>query len=101
MPSVPVKTEDQQALLGLHRIRSELVGTRMRRINPLRGLLGEFGLYFKMGRHAGLAEIRACRKEIEKTVPPVLWSALARQLDEIRRQDEQILEIYSTRSPTG
>lgn len=93
MPSVPVKTEDQQALLGLHRIRSELVDTRTRRVNQLRGLLGEFGLHFTTGRRAGLVEIRTRREEIEKTVPPVLWSALARQLDEIRRQDEQILEI--------
>lgn len=93
MPCVPVKTEAQQALLGLHRIRSELVDTRTRRINQLRGLLGEFGLHFAAGRHAGLAEIRARREEIEKTVPPMLWLALARQLDEIRRQDEQILEI--------
>lgn len=93
MPSVPVKTEDQQALLSLHRIRSELVGTRTRRINQLRGLLGEFGLHFKSGRCAGLAEIGKRREEIEKTVPPVLWPALARQLDEIRRQNEQIQEI--------
>ncbi|KAI3597350.1 Mobile element protein [Cupriavidus necator H850] len=93
MPSVPVKTEAQQALLGLHRIRSELVDTRTRRVNQLRGLLGEFGLHFTAGRHAGLAEIRARREEIENAVPPVLWSALARQLDEIRREDEQILEI--------
>ncbi|MGY2492957.1 IS110 family RNA-guided transposase, partial [Cupriavidus sp. CP313] len=65
MPCVPVKTEAQQALLGLHRIRSELVDTRTRRINQLRGLLGEFGLHFAAGRHAGLAEIRARREEIE------------------------------------
>jgi len=40
---VPVKTESQQALQGLHRVRSGWMATRTARINEVRGLLREFG----------------------------------------------------------
>ncbi|EYS84807.1 XRE family transcriptional regulator, partial [Cupriavidus sp. SK-4] len=52
MRPIPVKTEAQQALLGLHRIRSELVDSRTRQVNQIRGLLGEYGLHFVLGRKA-------------------------------------------------
>lgn len=90
MPSVPCKSEDQQALLALHRIRSELVDTRTRRINQLRGLLGEFGLHFVKGRVSFMAEVTLRRAEIDEVVPPVLLPALARQLRSLGQLDEQI-----------
>ena len=39
---VPVKSETQQAVASLHRIRSAWLGTRTRRLNALRGLLREW-----------------------------------------------------------
>lgn len=41
---VRVKSVEQQALQGLHRIRSRWMGTRTARINTLRGFCREFGL---------------------------------------------------------
>ncbi|SPS02702.1 IS110 family transposase [Cupriavidus taiwanensis] len=58
MRTVEPKTEDQQAVLSLHRIRALLVKMRTMQINQLRGLLYEYGTHFKTGRRAGLAEIR-------------------------------------------
>lgn len=49
MPSVAVKTEEQQALLSLHRIRQLLEKQRKQLGNHLRGLLGEFGIVIPKG----------------------------------------------------
>lgn len=50
--AVPVKTEAQQAVLALHRIRQQLVIFRRSRPNCLRGLLGEYGEVMGVGRAA-------------------------------------------------
>jgi transposase len=41
--AVAVKTEMQQAMLGLHRMREQLVKFRTMQVNGLRGLLTEYG----------------------------------------------------------
>ena len=46
---VPVKSEDQQALQALHRIRQQWVNTRRQRINLARSLLAEFGFSYAAG----------------------------------------------------
>ena len=43
MRTVAAKTEDQQAMLSLHRMRALLVKFRTMQVNQLRGLLYEFG----------------------------------------------------------
>ncbi|QQX85616.1 IS110 family transposase [Cupriavidus necator] len=90
MPLVPVKTEEQQALLSLHRIREGLVQTRTRECNQLRGLLGEYGLHFAKGRIALLAELQTRRAEIEQSIPATLLRAIERQQMALRQLDEQI-----------
>jgi transposase len=46
---VPVKSEAQQQLTSLHRIRAGWMMTRTMRINSARGLLREFGIVFPLG----------------------------------------------------
>ena len=41
--AVPVKSESQQGITGLHRLRTGWVTTKTARINEVRGLLREFG----------------------------------------------------------
>jgi transposase len=50
MRTVSVKTEDQPAMLGLHRIRAQLVKFRTAQFNGVRGLLYEFGITLRRGR---------------------------------------------------
>jgi transposase len=57
MRTVAIKSEAQQAILSLHRIRSALVDTRTRQVNQIRGLLGEYGLHFRYGRKALMNEL--------------------------------------------
>src|SRR6202140_4544734 len=48
--TVAAKTEDQQAMLGLHLVREQLVKFRTMQVNQLRGLLYEYGVPLKAGR---------------------------------------------------
>ena len=93
MRTVAAKSEDQQAMLGLHRIREQLVKFRTMQVNQLRGLLYEFGVTLKAGRAAGLAEVRQRIAELEEKVPGLLLQALQAQLTRIDGIDAEITLI--------
>ena len=93
MRTVAIKSEDQQAVLGLHRIRSQLVKVRTMQVNQLRGLLYEFGISLKGGRQAGLAEIRSRMAELDESVPGLLMSALQDCLQRLSMLDDDIEKI--------
>lgn len=93
MRTVAAKTEDQQAMLSLHRIRSLLIKFRTMQVNQLRGLLYEFGASFRAGRVAGLAEIRARMAELEEALPGTMMCCLQEQLgriDELQKEIDQL-----------
>jgi transposase len=72
MPEVAVKSEEQQAVLSLHRLR-ELMETQRKQVaNQLRSLLGEFGLVMPVG----IAALRAALPEAIERVPALLRPAL-------------------------
>lgn len=54
MRFVAVKTEEQQAMLALHRMRQQLVRFRVMQVNQLRGLLYEFWVVLPQGRRTGI-----------------------------------------------
>jgi transposase len=84
MRTVAAKTEDQQAMLGLHRMRSLLIKFRTMQVNQLRSLLYEFGVSFRAGRVAGLTEMQARMAELEDALPGTMFSSLR---DQLRRID--------------
>lgn len=49
MPSVPVKSVEQQAVLSLHRARQGFVKARTGQANQIRGLLAEYGFAIPQG----------------------------------------------------
>ena len=61
MRFVPVKSEEAQAVLTLHRARDLLVSERVALSNQIRGLLGEFGIVVA----AGMAKLRVAMLEIQ------------------------------------
>ena len=56
--AVPVKTIEQQAIASLHRLRSTWLATRTARLNTLRGLLREFGVFIPVGAHHVVPHVR-------------------------------------------
>jgi transposase len=93
MRTVAVKTEDQQAMLALHRMRALLVKFRTMQVNQLRGLLYEFGVAFRAGRLAGLSEIRARMGELESVLPGTMVCSLQDQLNRIDRLEHEIDQL--------
>jgi hypothetical protein len=66
MRFVPVKSQDEQARLCIHRVRQGFVEPRTATINRLRGLLSEFGIVLaqkvatvRPGGSAGLGQHRS------------------------------------------
>src|SRR6202167_2861030 len=49
MRFVPIKNNDQQALLSSHRVRQGFVRERTAQVNQIRGLLAEFGIVMPVG----------------------------------------------------
>lgn len=91
--TVAVKTEAQQAVLALHRIRQQLVKFRTAQINALRGLLTEYGEIMPLGR-AGLAKgVVAAFERIAERLPAVLIDTFREQWSRIAALDDQINEI--------
>jgi transposase len=91
MRFVAVKTEDQQAVLGLHRIRSLLVKYRTMQANQLRGLLAEFGIILPVGRKVMLQQIpKLLAETTESELPQLLRDAA---LEQVRRMDETSAQV--------
>ena len=57
--SSPVKSEAQQVVLSLHRLRAQLMKMRIMQTNELRGLLYEFGIVLPKGTAALLKALPA------------------------------------------
>jgi len=93
MRTVAAKTEDQQAMLGLHRMRALLIKFRTMQVNQLRGLLYEFGVSFRSGRVAGLNEMRTRMVELEHALPGAMFSSLQDQLKRIDRLQADIEQL--------
>lgn len=91
--AVAIKTEAQQAVLALHRMRQQLVKFRTAQINALRGLLAEYGEVMPRGR-AGLRKgIVDAFARISERLPAVLVDTLREQFARIGHLDAEIAEI--------
>lgn len=90
---VPLKSEQQQAVLSLHRVRAQWIKVRTQTVNGLRGLLYEFGVLLPGGRQAGVKGITANRAEIDAKVPALLHGLIDGQLQMLRQIDERIAAI--------
>lgn len=91
--AVAVKTEAQQAVLALHRIRQQLVKNRTAQRNELRGLLTEYGEVFGLGRTAFNAGMNEALPRLAERLPTMLIDTLREQWDELSRLDERIARI--------
>ena len=90
---VAVKSEQQQAVLALHRMRQQLVKFRTAQINGLRGLLTEYGEVMPQGRAGIKKDIPAALQRIAERLPAVLIDTLREQYARLAELDQQILEI--------
>jgi transposase len=90
MRLVPIKSEDQQATLMLHRARDLLVRQRTQLIDAIRGHLAEFGLIEAPGPW-NVPRLLAGMEEVDLPDPvPGLVRLLANQLEEVEPRIREI-----------
>ncbi len=90
---VRVKSVEQQALQGLHRIRSLWMGTRTSRINALRGFLREFGIAIPVGARTGVEAIGRVLADPNTAVPDLIRGSAKLLVEEIRLLEARIAQV--------
>jgi transposase len=90
MRFVPIKTEDQLDLQGLHRVRERLVHNRTEIINQIRGFLLERGISFNRGPINLRKEMPSLLEDAEQSFTPSLRRLLDHLWHEWQYLDEQI-----------
>ena len=91
--AVAVKTEAQQAVLAMHRIRQQLVKMRTAQINALRGLLAEYGEVFGLGRKALDTGMKAALERLAERLPSPLIDTLRDHWNELVQLDQRVARI--------
>ncbi|TBB56981.1 IS110 family transposase, partial [Rhizobium ruizarguesonis] len=93
MRFVPVKSEEQQSVLMLHRVRELLIRQRTMLVNALRGHLAEFGIVTRQGI-AGVGMLIALVEDGDHDViPPLARSALLLLVGQLREVHEKVSEM--------
>ena len=92
MRFVPVKTEEQQAVLMVHRVRSLMVGERTSLVNQIRGLLSEFGIVLPQGRCHVRSQLPSILEDAENDLPEVAREVFANQYERLCELDSKIDE---------
>lgn len=103
MRFVPVKSEEQQAVLSLHRARQGFVRQRTAQANQIRGLLAEFGIVIPQGIRHIARHLPEILEDAENTLPGT-FRQLLRQLGEhlktldelVRTMEVQIQQWHAT-----
>ena len=89
----PVKSEEQQAVMSLHRVRSHWVSVRTATLNMLRGLLYEFGVVLPGGKKAELKTIAVKRADIDDKLPPLMRGLVDLQLEALKGVERSIDQL--------
>ena len=90
---VRIKSIEQQALQGLHRIRSLWMGTRTSRINALRGFCREFGIAIPVGARTGIEAISRVLADPATAVPALIRGTAKLLVEEIRLLEARIAQL--------
>ena len=105
--TVAVKSEAQQAVLALHRMRQQLVKFRTAQINGLRGLLAEYGEVMPRGRAGMKRDIPAVLERLSERLPAMVVETLREQWARVAALDgevgvlEQRLEAWHRDTPAS
>ena len=91
MPEVALKSEEQQAILALHRLRERMVHERVARVNQLHGLAAEFGVLLP---HTPVRLRRVLREHLDAAaLPALLEPQLRLQLAYLEHLCEQLAQL--------
>ena len=87
---VAIKSADQQALLALHRVRSQWHENRTARINTMRGLLREFGVVVPLGAKRFMNELHQLLAAKHDRLPARVGRVILELWQEVRDLEQRI-----------
>jgi transposase len=90
MKFVAVKSQEQQAVLMVHRAREMAMANRTAQVNQIRGLLAEFGIVVPQGVNKLREALPGILEDAENDVPVIARDVLTTLLNQFRTFDEQI-----------
>ena len=88
---VPIKSLEQQAILLIHRRRSQVVVEHTRTANQIRGFLAEFGVVAPVGVQRLKREWLSLRQQYNDAVPTLAWEEIDAHYEQLLNQHQQIL----------
>lgn len=90
---VPIKSEAQQALMVLHRMRSTWTADRTARLNLLRAILRELGWAIPVGAQLVIPKVELLVGDPESGLPEPLRGVLPLVCQEIRTMEKNIRQV--------
>lgn len=93
MPTVPVKTAAQQAILSVHRARQGFVKARTAQANQIRGLLAEYGIAIPQGIGHIAKRVPEIIEDGENDLPGSFRLLIQRLLEHLKELDRQVCEL--------
>ncbi len=91
--AVAIKSEDQQAILALHRAREQWKDTRTARINGMRGLLREFGITAPKGADKFLARLPQLLEQHRERLPERVQRVVLAFWEEVQELEARMQQI--------
>ncbi|OTA13994.1 transposase [Xenorhabdus vietnamensis] len=93
MRFVPVKTEEQQNILSVHRAREGFVKARTAQANAIRGLLSEFGIVIAQGIKQIVVRLPEILEDASHSLPDTFRQLLQRLGEHLKELDRQVTEL--------
>ena len=90
---VAIKSEDQQSIAALHRVRDQWMRTRTARLNGIRGLLREFGVVAPTGAEKLQKQLPSLLEDPEKQLPARVLSLLHSLWREVQELEARVEEV--------
>src|SRR4029078_996039 len=88
--AAPVQTGKQQVLTSLHRLRAGWMLERTARLNTLRGLLRELGVFIPVGSREVVPAVWAVIEDADSNLPDALRTIFAEACREIREIEARV-----------
>ncbi|MDE9566863.1 IS110 family transposase, partial [Xenorhabdus bovienii] len=93
MRFVPIKTEEQQSILSVHRAREGFVKARTAQANAIRGLLSEFGNVIAQGIRQIAVRLPEILEDASNRLPDTFRQLLQRLGEHVKELDRQVTEL--------
>lgn len=90
MHFVAIKSQEQQAILMVHRARELAMANRTAQVNQIRGLLAEFGIVVPKGRAKLQAALPGILEDAENGLPMISRRTLASLIEQLHVLDAQV-----------